>query len=487
AFSATTDESGVVRFDGVPAMKFPGQRALEYEVRGYLAGRPPVDVGEAGFPPPNNRQLEGATAVVPELVVAAPDTERRVVLREQPVGYITARLRPPPGRRTGDYSVILDRRTEPFGGNLGQYRSRAGEFIAGPFAPGPMRLFVARNGSDARPYAWSESRDVMVTPGGVTRVELAPPEVEPPPPPGPSDFLVEPDGVYVKRGKAERLPVRVFLPGRREQAFGAVVLDMGWNERAPSHFALTDAAGQVHGRAAGGFEHPRPAVSSDDPPGRIVAALLPGTHGGTVATLPEHDQPLEIILPPAVSVRGRVTVGGVAPAGLAGTVRVLAAYEGKGKGRLGAVFSVETTAQTDGSFELAGLTPGRYVVQAALDDIWLSPSVALDVADRPLDPLVLAIPAPGGPVAVTVVGPDGTPRSGRAVTVDRPAGPLTARLWPAEWSTDGAGVAYIPALEVGRHTVRVRGTAVSAEVVAPGLSAGRAAGVRLTVEADAGR
>jgi hypothetical protein len=41
------------------------------------------------------------------------------------------------------------------------------------------------------------------------------------------------------------------------------------------------------------------------------------------------------------------------------------------------------------------------------------------------------------------------------VRVDRPAGPLHDRLWPQVFLSDGAGVARIPALEAGVHTLRV--------------------------------
>jgi hypothetical protein len=84
-------------------------------------------------------------------------------------------------------------------------------------------------------------------------------------------------------------------------------------------------------------------------------------------------------------------------------------------------------------------------------------------------------------VVVTVVDPDGKPQPGRVVTVDRPSGPLTARLWPEGWAADGAGTVTIPALETGRHKVRAAGTDVDAEVVVVPLPADRPAEVRLRV------
>ena len=185
--------------------------------------------------------------------------------------------------------------------------------------------------------------------------------------------------------------------------------------------------------------------------------------------------------------RGRVTIDGAPASDWAGNIRVLAAYEGPHRERLDRMLDIQTTAQEDGSFELAGLTPGRYVIQAALDDIWLSPSVTVDVSERPPGPLTLTIPTPGGPALVKVVGSDGKPLRGRAVTVDRPAGPLAALLWPAEFKTDGAGEARIPALEAGRHTVRVKGTDVSAEVVVTPLPAEPPVEVQLRVPGEGRR
>ncbi|MFO0850960.1 MAG: carboxypeptidase-like regulatory domain-containing protein [Gemmataceae bacterium] len=58
---------------------------------------------------------------------------------------------------------------------------------------------------------------------------------------------------------------------------------------------------------------------------------------------------------------------------------------------------------------------------------------------------------------MTVVDAAGRPLPGRTVTVDRPHGPLSAALWPAGWTTDGAGRVDVPALEAGRHQIRVAG------------------------------
>jgi hypothetical protein len=459
SFAGSTDEAGVVRFEAVPTWK--------YDVRGYIAERQPVDLGSGGGPVPEERLLRGVIAIMPEQVTTAANTERRVVLQEQKVGYVLCRLQPPKGRTAADYQVYAEGEnwSEP---ERIRYRRGTGEFVAGPFAPGKVRL-----------VAWgptkTEPKDVTLAAGEVTKVELVPTAEEVKPVAEPESVLLGPGGLSMQGSGG--LSGRVLLPGGKEPALGAVVMHFGPRGFQPTLGGLTDATGRIRGKGlwyagASGTDSP------DDPPGPLVVALLPGAHGAVIAT-PAPGKPLELVLPSAKALRGRVTAGGAAPTGVSGSVRVLAAYEGQG--RLNGVCSVQTTAQADGAFELAGLTPGRYRVQAALDDIWLSPTVTVEVADKPLAEAKLAIPAPGGAAVVTVVDPDGKPLPGRAVTVDRPTGPLTGQLWPAGWVTDGAGTVTIPALEAGRHTVRATGTDVSTEVVVPPLPTDRPAEGRLRV------
>ena len=70
--------------------------------------------------------------------------------------------------------------------------------------------------------------------------------------------------------------------------------------------------------------------------------------------------------------------------------------------RLAGAANVATSAGDDGNFKLAGLTPGPYQVQAALDGIWLSKSVPLLVKNEAgqLAPLHLDIGKPGVPSIV---------------------------------------------------------------------------------------
>jgi hypothetical protein len=145
------------------------------------------------------------------------------------------------------------------------------------------------------------------------------------------------------------------------------------------------------------------------------------------------------------------------------------------------LLDVSVTPQADGSFELAGLTPGTYKVQASLDNIWLSDAVTIVAsAERPMAAIHLDIPSPGGPAVVHVASAKGKPLVGVQVMVDRPAGPLTELDWPAAFTSDGAGEVWIPALEAGKHRVRLNDNTGSANFTVPPLPAKAVVDVHLT-------
>ena len=129
--------------------------------------------------------------------------------------------------------------------------------------------------------------------------------------------------------------------------------------------------------------------------------------------------------------------------------------------------SVATTAQADGRFALHGLTPGRYVVQATRDGIWLSRGLELTIDRRQGPaPLALDVPEPGPPVTLQVVDREGRPVADQPIGLVRPEGPL-ASLWPASLRTDPdgtltlrgwkrAGTRSSSAIEKERHEIAVR-------------------------------
>jgi hypothetical protein len=245
---------------------------------------------------------------------------------------------------------------------------------------------------------------------------------------------------------------RVFHTDGKTPAFRAKLVTVEPKSARVIHDAHSDALGR--------FQTKTYSVAGEQPgasPGPWMLATLPGECGATILPLPATTpmQKLSITLPKAMSLRGRVTVGGKSTAEWDNQFRVLAAHEGRGA--LDELLSVQVSADKDGRFELAGLTRGRYRVQASMDDIWLSSSVPLTVDTDGVraESLKLDIGRPGRPSIVRCTDRNGKPIVGMQVELDRPAGPLTKLLWPATFTSDGAGVVNLPPLEAGDHVLRV--------------------------------
>ena len=167
-------------------------------------------------------------------------------------------------------------------------------------------------------------------------------------------------------------------------------------------------------------------------------------------------------LPRPLSVTGRVTLGGGPFEGRNARVRVVAAS--RGRGAFDGVLGAEASVEADGRFTLHGLTPGRYLLQAARDDIWLSRAAELAVSrDVPSPEPVLDIAEPGETVAVTVVDERGGPWPTSRCIPLRPEGPL-AGLWPAAFRTDASGTVVFRGLEEGTHRLLIDGRPVRQEL-----------------------
>ena len=245
---------------------------------------------------------------------------------------------------------------------------------------------------------------------------------------------------------------QVLLSDGSTPAWCAQVLYFQPGDNEPKQARTTDALGQFRPRGTWWMNIPAKPGELQGPSEPVVVAFLPGTCGAAILPPPERsDQPMRIVLPPPIAQRGQVKVGGGAPTQLNGTIHVKAGYQDKGF--LNELLSVTTTADLDGNFTLAGLTPGNYLIQAALDDIWLSPSSAVHVTKGNPEPIELNIPPPGTPVVMRLVDKNGTPRIGEKLTIDRASGPLAESLWPQEWTSDGLGVVNIPTLEAGKHVL----------------------------------
>jgi hypothetical protein len=236
----------------------------------------------------------------------------------------------------------------------------------------------------------------------------------------------------------------------------------------PAFFGISDALGNLHPRGlwiSANGAGPGAPVSSSSP---AIVAFLPGACGATIQTSPlRPDDQVHLVLPRPISLTGLVAIGGVAPSHRPGTVHILAAYQGESP--FSSALNVTTTADAEGRFTLAGLTPGTYLIQASLDEIWLSQQKRVRVAATSTRPIKLLIPLPGAPVRVKLVDSVGNPVMGKSITIDR-TGPL-AVLWPQQWPSDSTGTIYIPTLEAGRHNIRISGSSTSLTVDVPHLPA----------------
>ncbi len=457
---ATVDPAGRARFHGV-------RRWDNDRIAVRLSADPLPDLGgqSGGTDPlPADAALRGHAFIPMMPIDARPLDQIHRTLAAVPAGYVRGRLIAPPGHSAGDYAIYL--READDRGAVVDLRRDTGEFVAGPFPAGPLTLRVFRAaGWSAGPLA---ELPVVVRGGDVVTATVSPP----PPPTGDGPAGGE---VLITVGGAQRSPAdvadvwvgrSVVLADGVTPAYGAQVVLVEPERAEPTAAAAVDVAGRLHGRNGWQSAMAQPADPPGSPSVPVLVAWLPGAVGASVVS---PSDAIKIVLPPAVSARGMVTVGGRPPVGLQGRVRVFAAHQGHGK--VDRWLSVWATPQDDGTFELAGLTPGAYRVQAAVDGIWLSAAQSLTVGNS-VGPITLNVPALGGPVAVHVTDAAGRPAVDMAVTIDRPTGPLTDAYWPAEgFTTDGAGVAVLPALEAGRHIAQVAGRSV--EVIAPALPCDR--------------
>jgi hypothetical protein len=482
-FSGSTDENGRISFQGlrspgtpsaVVCATLPSERQRNIFFDSY---RRPDDAAI-----PSEEELRNQYEIFPQPLVLTRNIETKFTMRQERVGYITGQIRGVAGDEIKDVSIVTDPAfNQPY--SYGYIRRSTKEYLAGPFRSGPVRLIVAHKngkGGETRSFVSAEIRA-----GEVTRLDITAP---------PSPIGLErslriaeypsnrnswfPDPVAAARNV---LDGKVFLSDGTTLAWGAQVLYFQPGDDEPKIVRTTDVLGNFKPRGTWWMNLPKKAGAVEGPPEPVVVAFLPGACGAAVVPPPElSDQPMRILLPPAMSLEGQVKVGGTAPSKLDAVVHVMAAYQDKGF--LNPLLSVKTTANVDGHFTLAGLTPGTYVVQAALDDIWLSKSQTIHVADETLKPLALDIPSPGAPVVLRLVNSAGKPVIGELVTIERPSGPLTEVLWPHEWTSDGAGVVSIPTLEAGRHQLHAEHSSKPIEVDVPQLPAKGPVEIKITLE-----
>lgn len=445
----STDERGEIRFGGLSGEP-SGSKPF---ASGHVEGPTPPPWSMAGPMPPDDA-LRGRFALVPGAEAkVVPGREETLELRAKPLGYIRGKLRPAEGRRPAEYAVVPWYDTRVLQPNW-RYDTATGDFLAGPFPGGPATLQLSTRIPDGN-YQNCGRQVVEVVPGEVAHIELRPGEPEAADRQARQQVMLGMVGISVNPGAPEAAPLTVFLPDGVTPAFAAQAILYVPGQDQPGSHGISDASGRLTWRGMWryGNQDDRPKTDLVEKPTLVVS--LPGRHGAAIVPL-EEGPARHVVLPPAIEAQGTVTLGGRAPGSNGSLVRVVAAHQGRGV--LDAALSLATTAGPDGRFTLAGLTPGRYMVQAARDGIWTSKAVEVVVElDKVAPPLALELPAPGESVTLEFVDRAGRPLAGESFTLARPQGPF-ASLWPATLRADASGRLTLRGLEAGPHSVSISGT-----------------------------
>ena len=485
-FSGTTDEQGEVAFSGlttgqkyyVRLSSTPETNVQTIDLGKFLvrpAGAQPPGkdfdfrMGPGDAPLPRPEELQAEPAIMEQIFIAQANRETKILLRPFHLTYIYGVIRSPKDVGEVKWAIWLEYPPQRRGAHW-YTRAATGEFLAGPFPPGEVRLNFGTTSQHVYHATVNvradESRPIHFD----IDVEKYLSDVTDYPDPiasAPDTVVMGMGGISSRAGGASHLTGKVFYADGKTPALGAQVLYFQAHRPVPSLFAMTDALGNLQPRGLWYSGDATPNTNSG-PASPVVVAFLPGACGATVQTpLIQPGEPLHLVLPPQVTVDGRVSIGGASPVKRPGVIHIVAAFQGQGF--LDPYLSVNTTADADGNFTVSGLTPGDYVFQASLDNIWLSSPVTLHVTTDRLRAIKLDIPLPGTAVRLELRDSSNMPVTSASITLDR-SGPMAA-LWPREWISDGAGLIYIPTLESGRQTIRVSGAIKQLSFKVPPLPA----------------
>ncbi|MEO7719724.1 MAG: carboxypeptidase-like regulatory domain-containing protein [Capsulimonas sp.] len=455
-YSASLDAHGEAIFSDIPTGP--------HRVAAFLPGQPAAPfVGSPGQPFPGNDTLIGVTDIRPTMITTAPDHETLVTFRPMPMGYIHGRIAAP--GKTQNYAVTAPNVRD----SLAQfhYERETGEFLFGPLPVGPTVLQLYRTPPGA---GWASTKEptntVTVSQDHVANIVLTPDPDEPD---------LTPQAIDAQAP----LDARVLLSDGVTPAWGARVALMAPNSWRPLKITRTDAQGRASIPDYNDISPDFPTQSVGDKISRpVLVAWLPGSNGASIVP----DTPgktIAITLPAPAAIHGRVTVAGKSIDGLTSSFTLMASYQGRGE--IALLFQVKTTAQSDGTFDLTGLTPGTYKIQAARDGIWLSETKTITVGNGPLPDLNFDIGAPGAAMILHLTDGHGKPLANRKVSVTRPKGPLTDADWPKTLTTDVAGDLHLEGLEAGRQTIHLEDSRKDVEFTVPPYTDGTAREVSLTL------
>ncbi|TWT29746.1 hypothetical protein KOR34_50640 [Posidoniimonas corsicana] len=431
---AALDSQGAARFERMR----PGRVTVGAIVAGAAA--PPARLDAT------DEELTDQWMIPVKSLELAADEQASVQLRVQPVAYIRGRISPLPPKNasmrlsTSNYAARSSLDTKCW------FNHQTGEFIIGPVLPGRIEAQVHLSRDNA-PLAYAK-HTFHVDRQGVHR----------------EDFPLELTTIKNSTPSAPPLEGRVYRADGKTPAYAARIAAYTPNQpRSPySRWRPAD----TWTNAAGRFIARKPTLWRKQysdlklPPGTptepVLVAWLPGELGATITPLPSppaEGEELRIVLPEPAGVRGAVTVGGESPLGMPAAITVLAQH--RGRGRLDEVLSVRTTANADGAYELPGLTPGEYDVQAAVDGIWLSSTTRVSVpAGGPWShTLDIDVPPLGDAAEYRLIDAAGTPLANQSIRLAIPEfdGPLGSTLRSPEMSTDTGGVVHVEGLRAGEH------------------------------------
>jgi hypothetical protein len=365
-----------------------------------------------------------------------------VAVYDSEVGFLKGRVEFPDGINPADYH-------EPSYRGVYFNFDKDWNFAVGPFPTGKHNVTWRFRGDtpNRNPINFLLVDGFIILPGKMTHTVIRP-----------KDTLIE--DLFTPNRSHENRTVAVFLPDS-EPAGNATVLGFFPVDRQLSN-GKTNALGQ-HSIRPDWVRSEKYRHVPGTPRNDSLVVWVPGLTAKRVVEVPSNQaDDLTVNLKIGHRVTGTVTINGKSPLSVPAPIKVRLAHQGLG--RLDDWMSFNVTADAYGEFEINGVTPGDYVCQASLEELWLSDPIRLSVAKD--ESLTLSIPELGQPTVVQFTSKDGAPFRGHQVEVQRPSGPLTREFQSAELTTDGKGRVTLHGCSCGTVNVRLQGQAKWSEVTA---------------------